>query len=103
MAASEAGYDAEFAYHDEIRLTGDYLPTVHVHKLDSGRWVVATWNARNQKYESTDLSPRFAKANPSALYCYARTLDALVRHGDVRTYRSALDAVRSALSEYIYA
>jgi len=69
--------------------------SIHVNQLSTGRWILASWNTGHHQWVSTDFSASFARINPSARYCVARNIEALV--GDCKTYRSPVDAVRSAL------
>ena len=62
-----------------------------VYKLDSGRFVVATYNDRACQYQSSD------RKAPWQGYCcsYAPTLERLVSDCGIRTYARRADAFRA--------
>jgi len=71
------------------------INSITVHKLNTGRWIRAHWNNSHNQWQSSDLSAGFSRVNRQACYCFARTLEGLA--GDIKTYRSAVDAVRAAI------
>lgn len=73
---------------------GRYIDnTLTVRQLENGRWICAYWSDMHNQWQSSDFSAAFAKANPQACYCFARSLNALA--GDIATYPSAVAAIRS--------
>jgi len=81
--------DGEFSF-----VTG----VIHVHKLKDGRWMRAHWSTKNLEWQSSDFTHGYAKINPNACYCFARTLEALA--GDIKTYPSAIKAIRAAFPSF---
>jgi hypothetical protein len=55
-------------------------------------WIKANYDNVNHCWISDDFTRGFKKTNPSAAYCCARTIDGLA--GDIKTYRSAVAAIR---------
>jgi len=69
--------------------------SVNIHKLENNRWIIAHWDDKKHQWQSSDFSAEFSRANRQACYCFARKLEALA--GNIKTYRSAPEAVRAAL------
>jgi hypothetical protein len=69
------------------------------HKLESGRWIVAYWNRRDQQWQSSDLCASSRRAQGTGYcYTYSRTLERLVGEG-IKTYPTRAKAIRAAASE----
>jgi hypothetical protein len=72
------------------------MNTYEAHKLDTGCWMLAHWSEMHSQWQSSDFSAFFAKHNPQAVYCFARSLESLA--GDIKTYKSATAAIKSAIA-----
>lgn len=70
---------------------------IESHQLGNGRWMLAHWSERHSQWQSSDFSASFAKYNPQAVYCFSRSIEGLA--GDIKTYRSATEAVKTALAD----
>jgi len=66
-----------------------------VHRLASGKWVVAEWSERHNQWQSSDFTAQVRQDNPQSRYAFAHSLSAL--SAQLKKYHSPASAIKSVL------
>lgn len=111
LAAAEQGYEIEIAVeeHDQVEIEliltdwedeneSRYVARrLQAQRLANGRWINAHWSPQHAQWQSTDITLRTARYNPSTCYVFSRTLPPLA--GECYTYRTPGQALLSVIRD----